>query len=519
MPFVSALFASRRAAAAAFSRLLGAVLLGVACLAAVAQDKPMPTDPDAALDELRHRIDTAQKTVAGSGLTDSELTELRSRALDAQSQAADIATRLAPQLSAIDARIAELGTPVPGTKEDGDVAAQRSLLAKNRGEVDGQIKLARLLAVEGGQVVTQSWAARRAAFQARLGERTPSVLAATFWSELIDDLPDEADRFAAQRRSWADAAASTPLAVWLLLPILFAAAVWGLWRLFDRLMLRLMTRGPKGRLRRSLAAVLVTLMWTASVGVFALGLNLAFSWHGRLPAADAAVLGKLTGMIWFGGFVYGLMTALVSAKKPSWRLPPLPDSVAAKLRWYPLMVSVVLVATWLAEQLATLVNAGLSLVVAVNCFVALALGLTMALGVMSAERAWHLEITKDKTRPRPLPLAILASLNWLVLVVAVASVLVGYVAFGSTALKQLLWATIVFGAGYLLAAVIDDALGAWLAGNDVAIDDGQIEAAPDTVAHTPAQLAVLLSGLLRLVLIPRRVDAADRAVRRRAGRI
>jgi len=112
----------------------------------------------------------------------------RASALAQQAKAADIATRLAPQLASLQARLGQLGTAsAAGAKEDADVASQRAALVKSAGAVEDEVKLARLLSLEAEQLAAQVWTQRRSQFQARLGERTASILSSAFWSELRDD--------------------------------------------------------------------------------------------------------------------------------------------------------------------------------------------------------------------------------------------------------------------------------------------------------------------------------------------
>ena len=347
-------------------------------------------DLDASLDTIRRQIDTAQESLKISDkLSDTELQGLRSGALAAQKQSQAIADQLAPQLAAVEARVVELGPPTPGSKEDPDVASQRTLLAKSRNALDGELKLARLLAVEGDQLAAQAWSLRRSQFQARLGERTDSILAAPFWSELRDDLPRDTQRIAALGAELAAAARATPGAVWLGASAAFAAACWALWWLQRRALQWLTTRAPAARLRRSLHALLVVLRWTASFGAASIALDAVLDGERRLGAASSALLAQLAGLLWFGGFLFGLGTALLSAGRPSWRLPAMPDAVAAALRWFPLQLTFVSLASGLAERLAVQINASLAMVVAVNCGVALVMGLTVVLALMRAERVWR----------------------------------------------------------------------------------------------------------------------------------
>jgi len=479
-------------------RLVGAGLL-CALLSLPAAQAQEP-DTDAALDQIRQQIDTAQQSLKKSdnnNLGDSELQSMRNAALAAQAQAADIAKNLAPQLSGVDARVAELGTPTPGAKEDADVASQRTLLTKSRSALDAQLKLARLLAVEGEQLAAQLGTLRRSEFQARLGERTNSILSPPFWSELREDLPHDAQRVAAVVAEFASAARGTPTAVWLLAPLAAVVAGAALWLLRRHAMRWLTTRAPSGRLRRSLYALLVVLQWTAVGGVVAITLHAILDWHHTLPDANGVLLSNLSGMVWFGGFLFGLSTALVCARRPSWRLLPVPDAVATSLRRFPLLITLVTLAAWVAERLAAVVNASLSMTVAVNCVVALVMGLTVVLALMRAERVWRLELAKEGARGRPMWHVIVAGMNWLVLVTAVVCLVAGFVAFGSFAIKQVVWAGIVIASAYLLAALVDDVLMAWLAAapHD---DDG---AAKPVSATTAAQVAVLCSGLLRIALV------------------
>ncbi|MDO9352134.1 MAG: mechanosensitive ion channel, partial [Solirubrobacteraceae bacterium] len=155
-------------------------------------------------------------------------------------------------------------------------------------------------------------------------------------------------------------------------------------------------------------------------------------------------------------------------------------------------------ASWFAERLAVTVNASLSTTVAVNCIVALAIGLTLVLALMRVERVWRLELAKEGARARPTWLAIVAGLNWFVLATAVICLLLGYVAFGSFAVKQVVWAGIVLGSAYLIAALIDDALMAWLA---VGHHEDERGATTPKSTKASAQLAVLASGVLRIVVL------------------
>ena len=487
--------------------LLVALLVGTSVgtlMAEAAAQTPSaqaPVDADTSLDDIRSQVDAARRALAGrEPLGDADLQLLRAEALASQEQATEIATRLAPQIAGIDARVTELGTPAAGTKEDPDVASQRTLLTKARGTLDGQVKLARLLTVENQQLAAQLGSLRRSQFQARLGERTNSILGSAFWTELRQDWPNDMRRVARLGIELNTAARNTPAEVWLLAPLAVLGVAGALAWARALLLRRLTTRIPAGRLRRSLYALLVLLQSTFTAGAAGSVMLAAFDWQGTLPEATNKLLGAIAASLWAGGFIFGLATALICARQPSWRLLPMPDAVAARLRKFPAWLAVVSVATWLAERGAMAANVGLSTTVALDCMVALAMGLTVVLHLMRAERAWRRELAKKGTHARPMWLTVVAGLNWLVLAAAVACLLAGYVAFGSFAVKQVVWAAAVLGTVYLLAALVDDALMAWLAAGPPDEPTATAPTAP-TVHTASAQFAVLLSGGLRLALV------------------
>jgi len=458
-------------------------------------------DADAALAAVRTELTAIQGTVRDTS-SEAELQRLRARAVVQQTRASDIATRLAPELAALQARLAQLGTPTPGAKEDSDVASQRAQLAKNSAALEGQVKLARLLAIEAEQLAAQLWTQRRAQFQAQLGERTASILSRTFWNELRDDLPRDRERLAALGADLADAAQAAPAWAWALALFAVVAALAASHWVHRRAIDWIAARVPPGRLRRSLHAVVVMLLWSTAAGVAAFALRGVADWDEHLGSDPAGLLDSIAGMLWFAGYLAGLAQALICASRPTWRLLPMPDAVANRLRTLPLVLAAASMISWTAEKLTTLLNTSLALTVAVNCIVALALGLTLGIALMRAERRWRRLLHDDGALRRPLWLATIAFVSWLVLSGAVICLLTGYVAFGSFAVKQVLWTAILLGSAYVLAALIDDACMAWLAPPaNAPMVSMAASRLPTLSAATRSQAAVLVSGLLRIALV------------------
>ncbi|MBS0447662.1 MAG: mechanosensitive ion channel family protein [Proteobacteria bacterium] len=490
---------ARRSSSSIVRLLLACLMLAWAGAVAAADAPTSTADTDATLDRMRTQIDAMQKRLQGN-ILDADLLQIRSAAQAAQTQATQIATSLAPQLDSVKTRLAQLGAPTPGTKEDPDITSQRAQLTKTSNAVDGQIKLANLLAVEGDQIAAQAWSLRRSQFQARLGERTTSILSKSFWSELAADTPSIATRLATLGKEIGDAAKRTPAWVWIGTVIGLVLVFGARWWAENRAVPWIVARVPATRLRRSLFALGVLGLWTVAIGGCAVALRNAVDWTGALSQQTSDLLDSFAGALWFGGYMVGVLDAIISADRPSWRLGPLPDSVARSMRRFPGVLATVAMASWLVEHLATYVNAGLEVTVAVNCLVALALALTLGLAFLRREHQWQLELKREGARRRPLWMAIVVSVTWLVLIASMVCLLGGWVAFGNFAIKQLLWTGIVVASTYLYGATIDDALMTWL-GTRHTEGDVPVEAPIGLLMRARDQAAVLLSALFRLALL------------------
>ncbi|MGE8689765.1 MAG: DUF3772 domain-containing protein [Achromobacter sp.] len=471
--------------------LAAALLLALFLIPAFAAQPPTPADTEAMLTAARKQIDDIRKQVADE-TDDAALLQQRGDALDIQSKADAAAEALAPQLASVAAKLSELGTPPEGAKEAPDVAAQRTQLEKSNRALDAQIKLARLLSVDAGQAAEQISAQRRTQFQARLGERRDSFLSNPFWTEFREEFPRDLERLEALGDDLAAAVKQTPKWGWLLLSaaavLAIALRVW-----IGRILLRLTaTRVPPGRLRRSFLAVTHVALAVATPGVIALLIHIGLDWNSQLTDNTASLLANLVATVCFGGYVSGLGYALLSSNRPSWRLPPISDIVAARLRWLPGVLGVLVVMIWLAERLPVLLNASLTTTITLTGIVAV---MTMAMigAVLAISRRLRRQAMQENDSPIPFWLSLLLTAIWTVLILSLASLLAGYVAFGSFLVKQVLWTLIVLASAYLASTLIEDGFGTLLGSSHR--DGGEHEA-----PSMRDQAAVLLSGVGRVAV-------------------
>ena len=480
----------------------------LAALSAQAQ----PENIDGTLDTARQQIDKARKIIDKPPKDPADLLPLRAQVLGAGTQANAAAAGLEPQLTSIQARLNELGPVTPGQLEAPEVAILRTQLNKVRADLDAQLKRARLLAVESEQTAGDISALRRSEFQARLGERTSSILSSLFWTELKTDLPADLQRARNLFNGLAATAQASGAWVWSGVGFMVLVLLGLHWWAGQALLKLTTTRVPPGRLRRSLHAWTRVLLPTVTAGLAAETVYLGLVWVAPLPDALAPLASRLAWVICFGGYVVGLGHALLLPTRPSWRLLPLPDKVALNLRWLPPCLALMMVLTWAVVQLTGQINASLVTTVAADCIIALAMVVAMGLALLRTDLLRRQALRDPpgaaKWPASPLWLTSLVSLAWLGTAGSGLALLLGYVALGSFVVHQIAWVAVVLGSAYLLAVLVDDgfttlltpAPGAFLDADGVPVPDSD-DLPTASFLRIRAQAAVLLSGAGRLLVV------------------
>ncbi|HEY0230121.1 MAG TPA: DUF3772 domain-containing protein, partial [Dokdonella sp.] len=347
--------------------------LAFAVLPCLAQEP----DPAKLIDDARAQLAGIQKQLAGGDVDDATLDTFRDQTAALSAQADALAGDRAPKLAALEARLKELGpAPPKGTPEATDITAQRNDLDKQRAAVDAEIKRAKLLAVDSQQLSGDIAEERRSRFQGRLSQRRASPLSAAFWREVGNNAGGDAARLAALRDGVAtslnDAFAPDNrlfafggIALGLLL-IVFVR-----WRAERALMHLTADRVPHGRLRRSALAFAVVIVVTVFSGGGAQVIATGLDWHQAFSQAEATLARAIVAAVFFGGFVAGLGRALLASARPSWRLPPIPDEVAQRLRVFPLLFGTAVAFSVLLNRLNALTSASLPATIASSVVVVL----------------------------------------------------------------------------------------------------------------------------------------------------
>jgi small-conductance mechanosensitive channel len=437
---------------------------------ALAQDAPdtaasAPSSAPPGVDQLNGQLEQLREVLAKTDkLGDTALQDLRTRAQALQQQADQLVASLSPQADGLKAKLDVLG-PAPEKSqpaEPPEVANQRKQLGKDKADLDAQIKQAKTVSLESLQLANQVAALRRQLFEARLSQRTSSPLSRAFWASLSRNAPDDAaglaelgrDVWTATSQAW-QPGNRTPLFICLAAAIaLFAVGR----RLLERVLLRLTSdRMPAGHLRRSALAMFITLGTTLTYGFAAYLLYLALDWNGTLGEEIGSLAVSVVVLAWTSAYIAGLGRALLSAGRPSWRMPALSDDLARRLRPFPPLLAWCTLLLGLAERITAQIGASLSATVAVNGLLALLVAGLIAAALMRMGRARRALLAAG-TVPgkRPLWVGLLVAAAFAGVALVWLGLLTGYIAFAFFVARQMLAGGVIVGSVYLLMHLVND---------------------------------------------------------------
>jgi len=434
---------------------------------------------------------------------EDERQTLRTKALAAKDSAADAAGRLQDQLTLVDAKVAQLGTPAAGTSEASDIRAQRADLSRQHAALDSAVKRGRLLGVTAQQLVDEIAQSQAAQFGERLSAHSPSPLSPAFWRAVLLSAPRDLRRVTAFVTSGiAQARAQSRGSVpWqALLGVIVFVAVLGpgrlaLWRVGQRFLIE---GAPGHRVRRSGYAI-----WRIAVGTLtpllaSFSLVQGVRWA-RLEAANwSPLLDGLIAAMTFAGLTASVSGALLMRSQSSWRVAPIGDAAAMRLRPFSLILAGLSFATIALDVFNRAVNASVAARVAsqaaeASLHLLLLAATLLALGRMRAEQAGDEQ--GETTRAG---LGAVALLAWLVVVVAGLALLVGYIGFSLFLVQLVAWGVVLGAATYLLMAAIDD-IATSLFKRSSATGRTLVRAL-GLRGSSVDQFGVLLSGVLRVVV-------------------
>lgn len=495
-----------------FLRLLAALLLGLlAAGAATAQTGQAPQDdPQALLDGAGKALDAVRAELDDA--REEDFNDLSGRAQAAQRDAQAAAQAIAPRLEQVQARLTQLGPVQDGVKETPDIARERKDLTGQQNTLDSALKRANLLATEAQQALDDIEHAHAQQFSERLSTRVASPLSPALWSQLARSFPDDCDKLLGLYRqavaTGQDAVATRGYALVLTGLVVALVLVFPL-RLFLRHLGRryAASRAPGGRLRRSGLALWFLAVGTMTLGLAALVLAQCLDGIGAVPKSLAHVAETFVLASFIAAFISSLSTSLLMPETPSWRLFPLDDDIARRLRWYCHATALLAWVSALALELNRSARTGTALNVATEGVVALLyVGLILsALSSLARSSVAPRAQAEDEGAPAPVTnrrggvIVLVRLLGHLIVIAALVAALFGYLNLALTLASQLIWIAVVVGFIGLLMAFVDDLM-AWLfkpedrfsraLSHALGIGSGRLE-----------QVGVLSSAVLRVMLV------------------
>ena len=476
----------------------------------LAEDAPAssastPTPPTA--DQLNDQLaDIQQQLSAKTRPDDATLLELRGKVQTIQKQSTDLIATLTPQSNSLQAKLTVLGAPPAkgATPEAPEIASQRKDLNTQKADVDGQIKQANTASLDSVQVLNMITGLQRDAFEAQLSQRTASPLTGSFWSGLGRDLPSDMaelgqlgrDLGAAIRQAW-----QSPNRMPFVLCLLAAIALLATRRLVEKLAIRLGAKHlPQGHLRRSMLATLITLITLACVGFAAYLVYLSLNWNHLLSDDLQNLLHALVRLTCFCAYVAGLGRALLSVKRPSWRLPQVSDDTAQHLRPFPWLLAVAVFVMGTVDQINKDIGAGLAAVVITNGTLSLIIASLIGAVLLRMGHARRVMLAAgDTPARRPIWVGLLVFAAFAGVLVCWLAVLTGYFALSWVVARQIVWTSVIVLSLYLFSHLLHDVFETLFSPTE---RTGQrMQEAFGLSAERLEQTATILSGICRALLL------------------
>lgn len=492
------------------SRLLH-VLTAIAMLMALALAGPVRAqgNPAVASAERIAQAEVDVRTVdraLDAQVDDDDRRALRDRAQGAKDATTQAVSDLTEQLALVNARITGLGPLTPGEVEAPELSAQRKALNGLRTTLDAAIKRGRLAGVEAGQLIDEIDQGQAEQFNEKLSTKASSPLSPAFWIVVLDQAPRDLRRvglFLQQgheqiARQWRGgipwhALLGLALAVLLIGPVRLGAH-----RLVQR---RLIAEAPPSRVRRSAYT-----FWRVAVGTLcplaaAFVLVQGLHWSGLLPERWTDFLDGFVKAAGIAGFAAAVTGAVLMRRQPSWRIAPLDNETASRLRPLSWGLTALTFTTAMIGAFERAIGSSRSAVIATQAAEALLhllliVATLVVLGQIRARRAAQDETTSAGVSAG---LSVATLFAWIAVAVAGVALLIGYIWFSWFVSLMIGWTVLLGSALYLMVVAADDiATTVFVRDSKVGVT---LTRALGIRGAMVDQFGLILSGAVRLALI------------------
>jgi potassium-dependent mechanosensitive channel len=417
-------------------------------------------------DSVRQQIDSVKATLLdidsafkNTALSDAELQRLRSECDPLAGVLQGAIEQLTPQLAASAKRLAEL-TPKSKDKaaESTDAAAgEIAAEQKVHDDLDASMRTARALAVQVDETSSRIGAARRSLFAAQTFARSSSILSPLLWATVARETPGDIAALGGLLKGWVSEDISRVsagqwlgfAAVLIALALLIAPLSW----MTQRVTARDPSVKEPSQLRRALAALWTTLVLSCVPVLSLLALSYALDAfdlsYPQLQGVQEAFFDGLKVVFIANAITRGLMAPGL----PQWRMVDVPEPIIQRAMRVWIGLAAIVALEKVLEPIDDAVSASLSVTVATRGVC----GLLAALMMAAALRRIYIRNEAAVLAAQPVrdAWAPLRTLAWLIAVTTIAAVIVGYVAFATFLLGQLIRDAGLIAILYLVGVVID----------------------------------------------------------------
>jgi potassium-dependent mechanosensitive channel len=497
---------------------LGALLLALLALIGLAGFASAQTQdtPRQRLDAVRAALVEIDAAFTSPNLSDGDLQRLRAENDPLATEAQSIITELAPKLEASVKRLAELTPKSKDKASEADAAAAELTAEQNiHDDLDADLRSARALALQIDDNSARIGAARRALFARQTFARSSSILSPLLWASVIHEAPADIATLGGLLYDWLSGVASRltrQQALGLLcLALAFGAVAVPIRWVARRVIARDPAAASPSKLRRAFAAI-----WTALVlgGIPLLGLvGVSYALDAfdlsdpRLQGLQDAALDGLKLLF----IANALARGLLAPGRRSWRLIAMNDQTVARVFRLWMSVAAIVAIEKAIETVADIVAASLSMSVAAR---GVGAALVVAL-IARLLRTTAVPAASPETPPRDGG-APGRTLVWLLGVVLLGATLVGYIAFATFVIAQMIWVAGIGTTIYLISVVVDEGTETILQpsgafGRRLMSVAGLGREALEQIAvliEGAARVALLVTGIL-LVLAPWGIQSQD----------
>lgn len=441
-----------------------------------------------------------------SQVDDDERRTLRDRAQGAKDATNQAVTDLSEQLALVNARITGLGPLTPGEVEAPELSAQRKSLGILRTTLDAAIKRGRLAGVEAGQLIDEIDQGQAEQFNEKLSTKTSSPLSPAFWILVLDQAPRDLRRvvlFLQQggeqiARQWRGGVPWHALLGFALAILLIGPLRLGAHRLAQR---RLIAEAPPSRVRRSAYT-----FWRVAVGTLcplaaAFVLVQGLHWSGLLPERWTGFLDGFVKAAGIAGFAGAVTGAVLMRSQPSWRIAPLDNETASRLRPLSWGLTILTFTTAMIGSFERAIGSSRSAVIATQATEALLhllliVATLVVLGQIRARRAAQDDTTSAGVSAG---LSVATLFAWIAVGMAGVALLIGYIWFSWFVSLMIGWTVLLGSALYLMLVAADDiATTIFVRDSKVGIT---LTRALGIRGAMVDQFGLILSGVVRLALI------------------